>query len=328
MSTEDDLIVFHPNFVKGNIQVCDGRINCSDPQPGTEKRTGTLRRQTLLEGMGLSVQLWTMRIKWYFPILITAIGIIIPTTLSILNSSGKPCQDWAPIDLPSKGTYGFLKQDRSHPEGVRFRFSVPWQGQNKLTFTPGSESAAGSLRVSLDGQDLLTNILLPQGWGSKIHMTIPSSFSQGNSHILEIRPHFPKGVLSSWGVKDVRIVPFRGRKNDSFNMNDNIERVQATLRDPMAQGADLSHCYLILNDRMQQSRPDDANRLPLLKQEVKKRMFNLASGSTVRIRSFIFSGQHAKARRLMSDLREWIPETWTDGQKMLGELDQLFSDHG
>jgi len=323
VSKNDDLIVNHPSFLKRGIQICDGQI--VDPGLGSEGKGNneSTDKQVRFEAEKLIIQCWTPNLKWYFLLSIMALGIILPTLFFLINPSKKLIQDWTEIDLPSQGIYGFLKQDRSHSEGVRFRFTMPWQGQNNLTFTPGSESGSGSLGVSIDGHDLFSDIALPQGWGGAVNLTIPSSFSKRDSHILEIRPDFPEGSISHWGIRDVRIVPFHAGEKRVHNITDDIGRVRATLEDPMAQGPDYSYCYITLTDHMQGGETDDMEKLKTLRQAVESRMHDLANAKNIRIRSFIFSGQTSEAKQMMGDLREWIPETWTDGEKMLLELERI-----
>jgi hypothetical protein len=323
MSKSDDLIICHPLFFKERIQISDGYINRFSNPSETKERLEATAGKRKLEAEDLIIQVWTLNIKWYFLLSTMTLGITLLALFFLINSSKKPLQNWTEIDLPSHGVYGFLKQDHSHPEGVRFLFTLPWQGQNNLVFTPGSEGRDGSLSVSVDGHDIFSNIALPQGWGNEVNLTIPASLSQKNTHILEIRPNFPEGALLSWGIKDVRIVPFHAGKKAGPDISDDLVRVRTTLEDPMAQGTDFSQCYIILTDHIMKRGSDEKEELNSLKQRVENRMLDLASGAVVRIRSFIFSGQTSEAKRRTNNLREWIPETWTDGRRMLRELERL-----
>jgi len=323
MSKSDDLIMCHPFFLKERIQISNGYINRFSNQSEIKGEKEATAGKRKLEAEGLIIQVWTLNIKWYFLLSTMTLGITLLALFFLIKPSRKPLQDWTEIDLPSQGIYGFLKQDHTHPEGVRFRFTLPWQGQNNLVFTPGSEGRDGSLSVSVDGHDIYSNIALPQGWSNEVNFTIPASLSQKNTHILEIRPNFPEGALLSWGIKDVRIVPFHAGKKAGSDISDDLVIVRKTLEDPMAQGTDFSQCYIILTDHIQKRGSDEKEELNSLKQQVENRMFDMASGIIVQIRSFIFSGQMSEAKQRMMDLREWIPETWTDGRRMLRELERI-----
>ena len=328
MSVKDDLIVYHPHFHQKRIHVCNGQMDATALQTEFEQNPNTVERQNRFEAEDLLIQFWTMGNKMRLMLLILALGSFLSTLLFLINPSGQPLQDWTEIDLPSEGIYGFLKQDRSHREGIRFRFTLPWQGQNNLTFTPGSENGKGTLIVSLDGLDIFNEVVLSQGWGNKINLTIPSTLSRDKSHVLEFRPHFPDGNISSWGIRDVRIVPFLAGNLVDHNLADDIALALATLEDPMVQGADFSHCFIVLTDHIQQTNPDTLIQVRALRERVEHRMHDLVSKAAIRIRSAIFSGQASEANHMMKDLKEWVPGTWTEGKDMLRELDLLINETG
>ncbi len=323
MSKSDDLIICHSLFLNERIQISNGHINRFTNQSQTKEKKEAATGKKRLEAEGLIIQVWTPNIKWYFLLSAMIFGVILMALFFLIKPASKPLQDWTWIDLPSQGIYGFLKQDLSHPEGVRFRFTLPWPGQSNLIFTPGSESGDGSVSVSVDGHDINSDIALPQGWGNEVNLTIPASLSQRNTHILEIRPNLPEGTFFSWGIRDVRIVPFHAGKKAGHNFPDDLVRVRATLEDPMAQGADFSQCYIILAGYIQKGGSDEKEELDSLRQRVESRMLDLTRGTIVQIRSFIFSGQMLEAKRRMMDLREWIPETWPDGMRMLRDLERI-----
>jgi len=235
-------------------------------------------------------------------------------------------QDWTPISLPTNGIYGLCRQDKKHPEGVRFR--VPkWTGDDSvLLLTPGGTGNGSSIIISVGGTVIPDEILLPKGWGEPHQISLPSIPKSKSEAIIEIRPLGDKGI--SWGVKNIRVLERPVRKMPTASKIASgivdLESIQKHLNDPMVDGKTLGDCLQALREAQKNTTETKKKVLiATLSVQADKKIKRFLDRELIKLRYLEQSGERLKAELQRDKIRMWLPSTWKSGQhSILGVKDE------
>lgn len=322
---EDDLIICHPGVFDRSIKVADGKVVRGVSDVGNERKTsGGLNPRRIVLG-NTSISMTCLQLKFFLPIAIIFGGLWLVGLFLTPSKGDKIRQDWAGIALPSNGPYGNLKQDRAHPRGVRFTFSLPRDGRGRLNFTPGGLGDGLTLFIEIDGHPTPGRIAVPRGWGKEVSVPIPTLLSLQAPHDMVIRPSENTGPVRSWGIKNVRIQTRLPEEKGGDAIWEKMEKVRSILEDPMAGGREISQCYLIVRDGIRYAGDrDSGKKLESMRTAVEEKMQALLRKTVIKSKSLIASGQISKAREEMDDLKVWVPGAWMDGKRELDEAESMF----
>lgn len=253
-----------------------------------------------------------------YGVLLLSMTVSILFKLNMDLSNAHATQNWNAISLPANGTYGFCRQDRTHPEGVRFVFNTTEARSHILVFTSGSGESEASLAIFLNGQNLFPNIPLPSGWGKEAVLRLPmNSVKTGPNHI-EFRVISSTSFLLYWGVRNVNVIPEKNFELDIKNIVSTIDKIRSLLQKEKLQGPELARYYEIVNSM---SLSGTTDRIDLEREDLKRtieiKMLETINNVLVQSRAARIMGDEKSAVRILDDARMWIPRTWVRGLEVL-----------
>ncbi|MDT8395515.1 MAG: hypothetical protein RRA32_03565 [bacterium] len=313
---ESDFIVNHP-FLHDNSQT----LAVNAPRKGMGKNggenidRGKVRWST--DVPGLQIRCRSLKL----PVLLAAVSLLAAILLALVLEAvrgGSSAQDWSAIPLPAREAYGFCRQDHNHRDGILYSFEAEAAEPHDITFVPGGEGDGSTLSLSVNQNPPLNSIKLPEGWGMKRVVRIPAKMIQVGENTIEFRRFSQLPDTNGWGVKEVESIRTVERPMDQAAVRQTLEGANNLLKEQVLDGPDLGRLYGILNKI---SIPNHLPELSSMKNSVldmvHNRMIEILQETTFQIRSARIMGDEETAGKLAARTRDWIPEEWEEGWRIL-----------
>lgn len=314
-SREDDVIVNLPEFDSGCLNIWNGSITGNNTPDQKIVEYG--KNNTTYSSGDILVRVLKIGRKPLMLGLLTGIAAFWLATSSLTV----PKQDWTPVSLPTAETFGFCKQDQSHPYGIRFIIPPSAKGGGRLFFTPGGGKVKGALILLLDAAPLANRIILPEGWGQGLELAIPAS-KTADPRILEFRLIRTSITPFYWGIKNVRFVPDINKEDNrigpaQINEDDFAKLFELQTDDP--------HFWTVLWHLSTRIKTEknlrQTNRLLSLKIEAKKKIRLFLDKELFKVRSLRSSDNWPEARKHLSSIRKLVPNEWRQGHRIFDEAE-------
>lgn len=238
---------------------------------------------------------------------------------AVLRESGT--QNWSAIPLPATEAYGFCRQDHSHPDGIIYSFKAEAAESHRLTFVPGGKGDGSTLSLSVNQNPPLDSIQLPEGWGMERLVRIPAEMIRAGENTIEFRHFSQSPDTTGWGVREVESIRVVENPMDQTAIRQTLKSVGTLLKKQALDGSNLGRLYGILNKI---SIPNHLLELSLNKKSllntVQSKMIKKLRKIALQIRSARVMGDEEAAGKLTARTRDWIPEGWEEGRRILNDL--------
>lgn len=231
-------------------------------------------------------------------------------------------QDWTPINLPTKGIYGFCRQDQKHREGVRLSFEARKAQAYRLFFTAGGKGDGTVITFSINGVPVSDSLPLPNGWGKETTILLPSDRIVNGTNIVEIRPAKSSTEGVSWGISEIRATSLLTPNTDYPNSGQYTpESILNALRKSDVKGRELARFYEAARswqslNSAETSHHDNKSTMEIIEIKMRERLYQIA----FEVRSHRIQGDDRKVDQLLDETRGWIPEGWSEGWEIYNGL--------
>jgi hypothetical protein len=313
-----DIIINHPVFLnKTSLLKTSLRSESS-----TGRKSGLMKHLFLtrhLKEENLLINIFSPGWTFYVILMVTIILFTI-LNFSIVIHTGSHKQDWTPVTLPAEGTFGFCRQDRTHPEGICFLFDSRKSCSHNLVFTAGSGNSDAVLSIYLNESDLFTEVALPLGWGEEVSFRLPLKLIRPGPNKLLLRIKCESCDVIGWGIRNVRII-----QEDIFGIaNSNIssiDEIRVLLQRKNLTGYELARYYQVV-ERMHVSETKDEFYInkKTLKKEIEQRMEEIIKENLIRSRAALMMGDNKTANLFILNTKLWIPENWIRGMEIINGI--------
>jgi hypothetical protein len=314
-----DLIVNHP-YLQDRSQT----LVVGDPVKSVGKREGEDidggMVQWAKEAPDLQIRCWSLKL----PFALAAVTLVATVLLALVlrtvpGESGT--QDWSAIPLPAKEAYGFNRLDDSHPDGVIYSFEAQVVEPHRLTFVPGGKGDGSTLSLSVNQNPPLNSIKLPEGWGMERLIRIPAEMIREGENAIEFRHFSQSPETGRWGIREVKLIRIVESPMDQTAIRQMLESAGALLKKQALDGSNLGRLYGILNEI---SIPNHLFELNLSRKSlldtVQSKMIKKLREIALQVKSARNMGDEEAAGKLATRTRDWVPEGWEEGRRILNDL--------
>ncbi len=308
---DDDVIVNFPGNKHGSLDVKNGCI-IKDQTSGNRINDHSYSSHDIL------IKILHIRT---IPLIMVSLVLFCITWFSAFHDK-VPKQDWTPVSLPADETFGFCRQDKSHPYGLRVVIPASHENSGKILFTPGGEIAGGSLLLLLDGIPYANRIPIPEGWGQELAIEIPESRTQ-DPRIIEFRTIQTSNTLMHWGVRDVKFIPGALESNSGGKRSQINEGDFFRLAD---MKTDSPYFWIVLQRLSSRLKAEKDTRLAIKlfdeRKKAEERIRQFLDRELLIVRSFRSSDNWPEAKKHLSRIRKLIPVEWRQGHRIFDESEK------
>lgn len=322
LNEHSDIIIHHPIFQEKTSLLGGSEKREQD----SGKKKGLLRYFFLIDHLtakNLSINLFSP--GWLsHMILFLCISTLVVSALRSGFGSSVQKQDWSSISLPATGTYGFCRQDRTHPNGIRFDFNAEEAKPHRLVFTPGSSGGGAKLTIAINGEHHFPATPLPPGWGKEISVRLPVNVINVGPNQIEFRTTGLSGDVLHWGIRNVHINFSENSEMDWGNMIGALDSIRTHLRKGEPQNIKELAGYYKLIESIQLNGTEDRFSVDLesVKKTIENQMEERITNTLIQSRAAWIMGNESLSTELLNDARMWIPDNWEKGLEVLNEIDR------
>lgn len=233
-------------------------------------------------------------------------------------------QNWTPIALPAYGIYGFCRQDRTHREGIHFKFKAIASQSYRLLLFVGGKGDGTIIKLSLNGFETDISLPLPTGWRGETSLVLPSALVKDGENSVVIIPENHTNNQIFWGISEVQVVPV-ARSNSTAVYTPSItpEEVLNALSDKDLTGADLASFYKTVGGwNTSVTLKNSSISRDRIMAEIERRMIDKLHQVAFKVRSNQMLDYQSTSRQILDETADWLPEHWVEGWEIFRELYQ------
>ena len=231
-------------------------------------------------------------------------------------------QDWTPIALPAHGVYGYCRQDKTHREGIHFKFDTIASRSYRLVFYAGGKGDGTTIKLILNSFETDISLPLPAGWGKETSIKLPAALLKNGENSAVIIPENHSNDQIYWGISEVSVVPVT--RPDSTTLHTSSLTPEETLNGLGSQdltGEILATYYKTVRswDTSVHSKDSYISRDQIL-EEIERKMIDKLHQAAFKVRSNQMRGHKSTSRQIQDEIAGWLPEHWVEGWEIYREL--------